>query len=540
MYKLLIVEDEKWEREGLVEFLDWSEMDIDIIGAAANGVQGLKLAWEYHSDIIITDIKMPIMDGIEFTRKVKDILPECRIIIITGYDDFEYAKEAIKLGVYEYLLKPVKKEQLVEVLNKTVEAISEGRYRVKYLLGLKRQMAESKYEDRERFLLGLLDGTFNTQQASEAADWLEMITVGQGIIALVVRFDGISLFGDKEYVERQTSLKELFVLTRKIVSEEGITARNNNEMSEIVICLPSEGTGREYIYDVIHQIRQVYCGAEVPEAVIGVGSASKTLQGFAESFKQAEAALDYIFFMKDAEILFYEDIPQREELHETEIYSFFTCAAEYSKKVLRGIISMDSEGVSAISEELFEIIEKRSVAKGLVCNLIASLISEITTLLHSNDISFSFKMLNEDIVGTLNKFIRLQDMKNWFQEILLHANYCISEKKNNKDEYIVKKVMDIIRQQYESNIGIETIARRLELSPNYLGSLFKQYMGKYFTEVLTDFRMKKAEELLASGSENVNGTAKAVGFVNVGHFCKVFKKTHGISPLAYQKKYFKE
>lgn len=537
MYKLLIVEDERWEREGLVDYLDWSEMGISIEGAAANGVQGLKLAQESNPDIIITDIKMPNMDGIEFATKVIQFLPDCKIIFITGYDDFEYAKEAICLGVVDYLLKPVQKDQLVEVLNKTVKMISEEKKYQKYISSLNHHLAESVYEDRERVLINMIEGTLNVPKDLEATGCSNLISLVSGVTAIVMRFDLISIFHGKGYNDKRIFLKKLFLQICKIVGDQGITARNNTETNEIIICLPGAVNTRERVRDIVSRIRQECSDAKLPEVVIGVGSFSKVLQGFAVSFIQARSALDHVFFIRDKDILFYEDMPQRDELNETETYGLYSSALVYSKKVLNGIVSMDSKCVAVVADELFEIIEKRSADKGSVCNLIAGLVSEISTLLFSYDIYVNFKMLTEDILGTLYEFIKLKDMKEWFKELLQHANYCITDEKNNKEEYIAAKVMDIIKEEYESSIGIETIAARLELSPNYLGALFKQYTGKNFIEVLTDIRMKRAEELLISGTETLNFVATKVGFVNVSHFCKVFKKRNGISPMDYRKRY---
>ena len=192
-------------------------------------------------------------------------------------------------------------------------------------------------------------------------------------------------------------------------------------------------------------------------------------------------------------------------------------------------------------EELFEFIYNSYYDKELVCNYFAGLLSELSVLLLSDDEVLNVVgIASEDVLVTLNELIKLEDLKIFFQELLSYTSDLISKQKNNKEEYIVGKVMDIIRKEYECSVGIETIAYRLEVSPNYLGSLFKQHMGKSFTEALTDYRMKKAEEILVSGTKNVIDTAKAVGFINTAYFCTVFKKTHGISPGNYQKKYSDE
>ncbi len=538
MYKLLIVEDEKWEREGMINFLDWTELGISIVGAATNGVQGLKLAKEYQPDIVITDIKMPIMDGMEFTGKVKQILPDCRVIIITGYDDFEYAREAIQLGVFDYLLKPIQKDQLLGVLDRTVKSISEESSQAESLRVLKHQINESMYDDRERFLLSIIDDHFNHQMDQNVVGYYDSDFYKDGCMAVVIRFGAFSLFRGKTAGERQTYLRELYRAIRNAVGEEGITAQNHTEINEMIICLPAGIDARQYISDVFRRIRQENESVELLEAVTGVGSISGTLQEFAGSFAQAGAALNHLFFMKEAEILFYDDIPFREEISETEIFDFFSAVAGYSGKLLNGIVSSDVCDANVLLDELFNFIRNQSADKGLICDFITGLISELSTLLLSYDGSLEhLGLIKEDIEQILDGFIRLEDILKWLSELVCYTNSYIAEKKENREKNIVGKVNDIIQNEYADSIGIATIAHRLELSPNYLGCLFKQHMGERFTDVLTDFRMKRAEELLLSGTKNIMDTAKAVGFINVAYFCTVFKKNHGISPADYQKKF---
>lgn len=539
MYKLLIVEDEKWEREGLVGFLDWSGLGFEIIGAAANGIQGLRLAEEYQPDIIFTDIKMPKMDGIEFSEKVKRILPKCRIIIITGYDDFEYAKEAIQLGVYEYLLKPIQKSQLLDVLSKTVKSISDEINRDKNEHAIKKQIEESVYENRERALLNLIEGGIGNQNDLKAADYFNMTFRGDGFLAVIIGVDIFPFIRRKKCDEGQILLREVYRKVRNAVGEDGVAALKDTGSNEIILCLSVGDDWKNQVCDIIRKIRQECCRMEIPEIAIGVGSVALTLQGFAGSYIQAKAALDSIFFMDDIEVLYYKDIVPGEDWNESVANEFASSINGYSKKILNAVASLDSQTIISLSDELYEYINRKSVGKDYLCLFFAGLIGEIATLMVSNGEPLSFPGINDDALKILHQFIKLKNMKQWVLELLLQANYRISEKKNKREEYIVGKTMEIIRNNYMDSIGIETIADKLELSPNYLGSLFRQHIGKRFTEVLTDFRMRKAEEHLISGNGSVNETAKAVGFINVAHFCTVFKKTHGISPAEYQKKHSK-
>ncbi|WP_313560004.1 response regulator transcription factor [Ruminiclostridium cellobioparum] len=537
MIKMLIVEDEKWEREGLIDYLNWKELGIEIVGAAANGVQGLKSARKYYPDLVITDIKMPLMDGIEFAREVGQFLPHCKFIFITGYDDFKYAKEAIRLGAYEYLLKPVQKHHLVNAVTMTTQKIYEQRNQSKYISSLKHQLSESLYEERERFLISLIEDEQKGQVDFGIIGLSELTTGSYGFLAAILRFDFVSSFHGKGYSEKRIYQKELFRRISRTIGNEGIVARNNNETNELIICIINSVYDRMYNQDTIRRISLKCREANMPEAVVGVGAFVKIPQCFVDSFTQAKSALEHIFFKRDQEILFYEDICEMSGVNGPDTYALYSYAAEYSKKVLNGIVSMDSKGISTVADELFDMIEGQTVDKSAVCNLIAGLVGEISTLLFSYDISFTHRLISEDIVATLKEFIKLEHMKDWFKELLEHANRCIYDKKNNKEENIVSKVMEIINNEYNSSIGAETIAHKLELSPNYLGALFKKYTGKSFTETLTDIRMKKAEELLISGYETLNYIAESTGYINTSHFCKVFKKRYGVSPMDYRKRH---
>ncbi|MGE5614139.1 MAG: response regulator [Bacillota bacterium] len=540
MYKLLIVEDEKWEREGLADFLDWSEMGINIVGTASNGVQGLKMAKEYLPDIIITDIRMPIMNGLELSENVKRLLPNCRVIIITGYDDFEYARNAIRLGVCDYLLKPVQKDDLLDALKKTTGGIYRENKQNEYIHALKRQLSEEVYKGRERYLLSIIEGNAHNKSPDMAAS-LDISFHDAEIMAMIIKFDIICSFKDKGLYEKQAHFRNIYKLTRSAVGIEGITAQNETENFEIIICLPTRGKGRNSINEAVQRIHAAYCGIDTPKYVIGVGSAAPTLTKCAESFQQARTALDRIFFLKDEEILFFDDLPLKEGECELRVNEFLFSTAAYAKKILNAVVSSGPQEILALLEELFEYIRGNHAEKSVVCNYFANLIGEVSILLASGDGCLNdFDILSEDVLGMLHRFLKLEDAEKWLREFLVRVNHCYLEKKNKKAEYIIDKVMDIIEKEYMCGIGVEAIAFRLGLSPNYLGSLFKQHAGKSFTEFLTDFRMKKAKELLISRSGSIADIAGAVGFVNVSYFCTVFKKTQGLSPAEYQERFCRD
>ncbi|NLN42272.1 MAG: response regulator [Clostridiales bacterium] len=536
MYKLLIVEDEIWEREGLVDFIDWRQLNIQIVGTASNGIQGLKMAKLHQPDIIITDIRMPILDGLELSKRVKFFLPQCKIIIITGYDDFEYARDAIHAGVYNYLLKPVQKKELLNTINRVIKDILQEKKHVEQIHILKQQVTERMYAERERFLLNLIRNDLDYSQSRDRVQDLRITFFEQDAVAIIIRFDPFYFCHNREYKEKQLCYRETYRKVQARIGNEGIVAMDDSENHDIVLCIPIRGRERDYINSIVFSII-ANCKLKPAGYAVGVGSICKGLSKYKESYLQAKFALDNIFFNEEASILFFEDIAYREEMDEEDISQFFTVAFSYSKRILDGVISSNKEDVIAIVEELFEYIYSCPVDKNLVCTYFTSLIKEIAILMPSiSEYLNPVNNIGEEAL-LLNSFIKLNGLKKWILNLLTYANNHFTQMRINKEKDIVEKVIDIMIHEYHRNIGIDIIAHRLGLSPNYLSSLFKQHTGKRFTEALTELRMKKAKEFLVSGNESIMDIAKSVGFTSASYFCTVFKKIYETTPTEYRVKY---
>lgn len=537
MYKLLIVEDEVWEREGLANFISWSAYNIDVVGTATNGQQGLQMAKKYLPDIIITDIRMPIMDGLELSREVKVFLPKCKIIVITGHNDFQYAKDAIHIGVSDFLLKPVRKEELLKTINKAKTGLHIENRQEEYLSELKFKLTECEYKERERFLLNILNSTCKYGEDLLDSERRMFSSCSQNAVAVVIRFDGFVDYQETGYNKAPDHFKDFYKKVREVVGNRGLTAERYMEKREIVICLPLRNEGRNEVNTLIHRIQQHKGDIKNSDYIIGVGSLSNTVSDFVKSYNQAQTVLNRIFFLRDTNIFYYDDLLSGDEDIEASVCNFLHSAPDYSKRILKAVISLDGNEVIALTGEFFNFIYNNPVDKSLVCSFLAGIISELSILLFANGITIDNEFnFGGDIIERFNNCIKLEQVQRYIQRVLIYANCFFEKKRKNKEEFIIDDVMNIINNDYRENIGLEVIAQRLGISPNYLGGLFKKYVGKRFTEVLRSVRMKKAEELLLSGEDNIVDIAKAVGYDNISYFCTVFKKTHGISPMEYREK----
>jgi len=537
LYKLLIVEDEVWEREGLANFISWSAYNIDVVGTATNGQQGLQMAKKYLPDIIITDIRMPIMDGLELSREVKVFLPKCKIIVITGHNDFQYAKDAIHIGVSDFLLKPVRKEELLKTINKAKTGLHIENRQEEYLSELKFKLTECEYKERERFLLNILNSTCKYGEDLLDSERRMFSSCSQNAVAVVIRFDGFVDYQETGYNKAPDHFKDFYKKVREVVGNRGLMAERYMEKREIVICLPLRNEGRNEVNTLIHRIQQHKGDIKNSDYIIGVGSLSNTVSDFVKSYNQAQTVLNRIFFLRDTNIFYYDDLLSGDEDIEASVCNFLHSAPDYSKRILKAVISLDGNEVIALTGEFFNFIYNNPVDKSLVCSFLAGIISELSILLFANGITIDNEFnFGGDIIERFNNCIKLEQVQRYIQRVLIYANCFFEKKRKNKEEFIIDDVMNIINNDYRENIGLEVIAQRLGISPNYLGGLFKKYVGKRFTEVLRSVRMKKAEELLLSGEDNIVDIAKAVGYDNISYFCTVFKKTHGISPMEYREK----
>jgi len=531
VYKLLIVEDERWEREGLIHFLNWTELGIEIAGTAANGQQGLHLAREHHPDIILTDIKMPKMDGLKLSEAVLDFLPQCRIIIITGYDDFAYAKDAIQFNVCEYLLKPIQKKPLLDAITRTIQGISQANKHAGYVRQLKAQAAEQAYAEREQYLLSLLSNT--SYRGVQVNEFYKPAWHGDGMAAVVLKYDLTAYCIQQGLYGTQLRLREIFKRFCRTVGSLGIVAQDDDGQYEIIVCMPKGSSDRANIHEMIRRINQTENGQDVHKWAAGVGTFVKSAAEFAQSYREAKTALDMAFFMRDSNVVFYEDATSNEDMDVHMLRDFIIGAADYSKKIMNAVVTADPQGIHRIASSLFDYIYHGNVDRSFVCNYFLSLLNELSVLVLSVDGSASpIHRLHED--RPLDRFITLEDLKKWFIDLLVQVSVSNSTVRENREKLIADQVMDAIIDLYPTDLGVAVIASKLGFSPSYLGSLFKQQTGRGFSETLTAYRVKKAEELLMTQTDSIMDIAKTVGFASASYFNTVFKKIHGVTPMEYR------
>ncbi|CAN7500552.1 response regulator [Paenibacillus sp. LjRoot153] len=513
MFKMLIVEDERWEREGLLDFLDWGGIGIEIVGTAVDGIDGLEKSLSLLPDIIVTDIQMPGMNGLQMAQKVREWLPDVRIIVLTGYDDFSYAREAIQFGADNYVLKPVEEEEMRKVMDKVVRDCELKRRKKQEEEALQQELLSRERVAAEKKISDLLKGRRRDATPSSLMDEHGLSIHGLAYSVMIV----VTPSGDVESRIRQ-ALNGLCVV---------VGCDEIDQASVVIVPIQAEHPFPAELAE-----RLVQAAGEL--SCIGVGEAVPEIDQIHESYKQAVNTVRFGMFRDRRGFVTYTEVEQVKQDFSLHSHEFFKKWQELSRQLRIQVAANDAAKLDELLEELFhEISLHPGAGKDYIAAHLNILIGEIS-LMEENGTegTFSGEMhLGQDLL-MLN---RLQDMQNYVRHFIIGLWARLDEKRNRKDDYIVNKVIRLIERSYgSSSFSLTMAASEVFLSPNHLSVILKKAIGKSLHEYLLEYRMKKAEELLRTTRNKVSWVAEQVGIPNTSYFGTLFKQAYGMTPGEYQ------
>ncbi|MCX7711445.1 MAG: response regulator [Clostridia bacterium] len=536
MLKLLIIEDERWEREGLVDFLDWGSLGIEIAGCACDGKEGIEMAASIRPDIIITDIKMPGMDGITMSKKIKEFLPEVKMIILTGYDDFRFAREAITFNANGYLLKPVEEEEMLELIKKITRSCEAEKHRLTYETDLLKQISDQKNIVKDKILLDLYEGKLMDKDHLKVLNILNPATGVKAYAAVGVRlipeYEAESDCNEKLTLKRNLNKEEI----EQSLDKDSYVLKLNDDMEDECFIYLSLINGQYDLDEAVGKIKEYFGKSPDLNAVIGIGESVESLYNIRTSCLQARTAMEFGVFWDSPGVFYINEVEKLQRDFVGSSGEFLMRGNYYSKQIIFSIRSANVERIHELMREMFSFIStNKGATRDFICNYIYGLINEAALLLFgmNEDIENIYENISDlgKQVLMLKSFSHMQRfMLRFYERIIVY----LLDKRNNKDEHIVKKVIQLVEKKYMMDINLKTIAAEVFLSPNYLGSVFKKGMGKAFNDYLTEYRMEKAKDLLKSPKNKVSWVAQAVGMSNTSYFCVVFKSTYGMAPGEYQ------
>lgn len=528
MYTLLFVEDEYNVRKAIINTIDWDNLGFRVIGEAENGLEAIDIVEKCNPDVIITDIKMPFMDGIEFAKLVREINPLTKIVFLTGYNEFDYAISAIKLNVIEYLSKPVSAEKMRETLISIKKKLDEENNYLRNVEILKQNYIESLPIIRTGFLLSLITSYTSSAHINNNVQKLSLNLNGPYHLIFTVRIDKGSTI-DIKGIDGIQDIDVIFpslVNIAKRVADKYLLNETFEYGENIVTILSDTKENIENYADILmHEIQQsIYKNYGLP-VIIGVSNMFKSLEEAKREFDNSVTALSYCSFMGTNKAIYLRDVePARginfvfDEKKEMEFISILkTGTKDNLFRFISGIFNELADKGASLSDFQVCIIE---------------MISALIRTARNSISNFTEKMdVNMGLILDVYKSQTIDEVQYKFKELCCKVMECINSERQDMTEVLVKKGYEYMKSNYsDPELSLSKVSKYLHISSNYFSIIFKRVIGEPFKNVLIRIRMEKAYELLSTTSMRILEVAREVGYNDQHYFSYSFKKYFNISP----------
>lgn len=530
MLKIFLVEDEFVIREGIKNNIDWKANGYEFCGEASDGELAFPIIQKTKPDIVITDIRMPFMDGLELSRLIKKELPLTEIIILSGYEEFEYAKEAIKIGVSQYLCKPISGEELLKEINLLADKITEKRKEQEIKEKYIREVEENFMEEKRNFFQYLVTGTKTISELLEIAKkiHIDLSSIWYNIILLKMQS---MTHAHDEYsgsmVKVEQKLKEL---------DEGdhfAAFDRNLEGKALLVKADTEEELTRIQNDYIRKMKDLLGDYSHVRYFAGIGMPVNRLSELPASFESASHAFAHRYLTRESGIWNYQDIEQKK--HQIDDFNIGSVnAKELDRNKLRDFLKFgDKNEVIYFVEEYINDLGNNAMKSNmfrqyLVMDTYFCVVDFVVDLQFSKDEIEVFSADSEILQNNENSM-------KYMERIISKVLELREKSASNRYGDIVDEVMKYIEEHYaQEDLSLNILASHVNFSPNHLSMVLSQQTGQTFIKYLTDFRMNKAKELLRCTGKRSSEIGLEVGYKDPHYFSFLFKKTQGMTPTQYR------
>jgi two-component system, response regulator YesN len=519
-YKVFFVEDEIITREGIRDNVDWRAHGFEFCGEATDGEMALPLLRAAQPDVLITDIKMPFMDGLQLSKIVRERMPWVKIIILSGHDEFEYAQKAISLGVTDYLLKPVTVQKLQSILQKLTVQLDQERKEQERLKRLQEQIEDNRAMLRERLLFKLVVGAVSPAEAVEKGQMLGLDLIARHYLVVILKLelgDRTEQYDHDEYQQVQKVLTELaeknpdvFVLKR--------------DWGDIILIM--KGITPEYLEEerdlLLEEVSQAAAKTRY-RLTIGVGASKERIAELRHSFVDALVHLQNPVNASEAGLN--QSLERREllKLDRGAVENYLRCGAndEFDNFFDAYLRPLSETALRSTLIKNYIFVDVILATAKLVDELggeIDRVIPEMSSI--------------ETILSNVKSVEQLRDQA--YRIISIGLAYRDSHP-SGQHAHLIRQTKEYIAHHYaDAELSLNQVAARANLSASHFSAVFSRETGQTFKEYLTEVRIKKAKELLRMTALRSADIAYQVGYNDPHYFSSVFKKHTGLSPIEFR------
>lgn len=539
MYKLLIVDDEPTVRAGLRTYFNWPSYGIEVIGEANNGDTALAYVERERPDLILTDVRMPNMDGITLSQHISGRYPKTKIIFVSGHDDADYLKSALKVSAVDYIFKPVNLEELAEVMKRVVSDLDAEEAEQKFQADMQIKLKEGMPLLRERFLLSLISTGAPAQGLKERLDFLELELPAAAVYwVIVISVDDMAgVTGSRSERDLQLLWYSVHNICQELIDRSHLGYAFEHRTGEFVgiLRMAEEGVDAtepaELLLSLAGDIRGNLEKFLKLGVTIGVSEQVGAVSELPRAYRQAREAADHKWYLGKNLIITMDSLP------ETESGGFGRHSRISNEDLLSALKASDPDQVCEVLDSIFaDFSPNRRDGLKYGRNLCLQLTLAVGQfLLELNVQSPELEEKESRLWEALFDKETLAEMRQETEHYLLAVCERIREKRSGKMANLVERVRDIIRRRYaDGDLTVADIGKEVYLTPTYVSLLFKQETGQTVNEYLTQVRVEKAKELLRDPQYKFYDICYAIGYTDPSYFTKLFKKVTGVTPSFYR------
>lgn len=515
---ILLVDDEAVDLEWLRRRVAGSGLDLHVVGTANSGFSALKIVESEPVDIILSDIRMPIMSGMEFARKAKELNPQVQIVFISGHEDFSYAKEALQLSASGYLLKPVDDGELYGMLASLCEKVEKERAQ-------HRSLAEALSLVNQELLLRWLGDPRQGQALEQHVGEFLAPFLQRGTAAAIIETDDLDWKIPEE--DRRSCLASMGEFIEDFAGKKKLGTLISSRDSRFVLLFSVQ---EERYAALLEELIGAVRGTFPLTITIGKGMYAKDMDGLHESYRQAQAALSAKWLLGKNRLI-------KDGSKSSQASSLQSNLEQTANRMLAAILEYDLVTIDDCLQLLFD----RQVAlkqKSDIYDLIIRITSKLhADLLQQNENLYELLRWESHQPAVLFQFETMDDILSWLRRRFFELSELLYVKKQKQKRKLVEEMIKYIDEGLEHRITLKEVAAHFDFTPNYLGTLFKEETGTLFSDFLNERRMNRVCQLLADPTLKVYEIAERVGYKNIIYFNRQFKQSTGMTPGEYRKKH---
>jgi two-component system response regulator YesN len=533
MIKMIIVDDEPGQVNEMAAIIQHLRPDIQVF-ATTSAVKALEYAEANEADVIVTDIRMPQMDGLELTEKILKLDKDIMVVILSGYGEFEYAQRAIEFGVFEYLVKPISKAGLERLFSRIDAKMEQKHAALEGQQQLQKKLDSSVPVYLEHLLNKWVQHDVSANELNELSEAFPLAGSGAVFVTKIEKYKRLAELFKPEEIESLLShlkakCKDVFQHDGEVISFL-LETRNDLVVSVLSakdkLCLESDQLEKKL--DALIEYAESELGLPL---TIGIsGNSDDILQFVHQIYEQAVSALDYSFYSESGKCFFYSRLSVNAD--KTEQFKVY----ELEKKLTDEVENENIAQIYAIVNDTFDLLySKRMFIKpNQLKEYFVFIALNMMKTINISSLDNYYNELMEQVTAQINSCNNYIELRKTIKEIAEKLVGLRTSQDVNKNYTLIQKCKKYIEEHFMEDISLETLAGMFYFNPSYLSNLFKTYAGMSYSEYLTNVRIQKAQHLLKTSDEKVYTIASKVGYNDATYLIKIFKRKVGVSPYKYR------